>query len=64
MAYIGLFYKILVYKTPTQRSFGSPLSSDSTVLSSNTFEVTYVTVIPLVYCLNEYCLFAAFYKCF
>ena len=50
---------ISVRNTPW-RSFGSPLSSDSTALSSNTFEVSniYNCNIIGVYCLYEYWLFA------
>ena len=40
MAYIFWFQKTVVYKTPRKGTFGSPLSSDSTTLSSNTFEVS------------------------
>ena len=44
------------------RSFGSPLSSDSTALSSNTFEESnlYNCNIIGVYSLHAYWLFAAF----
>ena len=42
--------------------FGSPLSSDSTTLSSNAFEVSniYNCNIIEVYCLNAYWFFATF----
>ena len=56
------FKKNVVYKTPPWRSFGSPLSSDSTALGSNAFKVSniYNFTIMGVYCVNAYLLFAAF----
>ena len=61
MAYIFWFEKDLVYKTLPQGYFGSLSSSDSTTLSSNTFEVSniYDCHFIEVYCLNAYLLFAA-----
>ena len=61
MAYIFWSKKDVVYKTLPQGYFGSLLSSDSTTLSSNTFEVSniYNCHFIEVYCLNADLLFAA-----
>ena len=60
MAYIFWFKKDEVYKTLPHPYFGSLSSSDSTTLSSNTFEVSniYNCHFIEVYCLNAYLLFA------
>ena len=49
-------------QNPPQGYFGGQFSSDSTILSSNTFEVSniYNCHIIEVYCLNAYLKFAAF----
>ena len=51
-----------MYKTLPQGYFGSLSSSDSTTLSSHTFEVSniYNCHFIEVYCLNEYLLLNAF----
>ena len=50
-----------MYKTLPQGYFGSLSSSDSTTLTSNTFEVSniYDSHFIEVYCLNAYFLFVA-----
>ena len=64
MAYLYFgFSKNVVYKTLPKGYFGGPFSSDSTKLSSNTFEVSniYNCHFIEVYCFkNAYLLFAAF----
>ena len=54
--------KIIVHKTHPWRSFGSALSSDSTALSSNTFEVSNIHNCNIieVYYLNAFCFFVTF----